>query len=230
MKKTKRTHILIISDVHLGSQICNERILLETLKEYSYDILIIVGDLYEEGGVISDEQFEVIIYLRENKKRIIYIDGNHDPAEQSLVSGILDVDVEKNFKWHIAGRKFCALHGHQFDRICFIFSEPLIDQIFLFLIKFLKRINIQGYNIKKWLGCLHDKFSLHIAKKAKKYAKKHGVDVVICGHTHKPLHLVFTDKTGTIDYYNCGGWIDDVCSFITIDENGKVELHSVATN
>lgn len=130
------------------------------------------------------------------------------------------------------GKKFCAIHGHQFDRFCFIFDEPLIDKIFLHFMWLFKMINILGFNAVKWHDSFHDNFSDFIAKKAMKYAKKKNIDVIICGHTHKPLHFNFSDKNGKkIDYFNCGGWIKDLCSsYITIDKNCKVELYSLNPN
>ncbi len=225
-----KTHILIISDIHLGSKICNSVILLETLKGYFYEKLIIVGDLYERGGVFTDEHFEFLRYLRENRGKIIYIDGNHDPAGEGLINGIIGIDAVKKYKWEICGKKLCAIHGHQFDKLCFIFSEPLIDKIFMNFVWCLKMINMHWFNIAKWLDDFHNNLSFRFANKAKKYAKKHKINIIICGHIHKPLHLTFTDKNGSIEYFNCGSWVEDTCSFITIDENGKIKLHSILVN
>ena len=128
-----KVHILIISDVHLGSKICNAGALLKILKGYLYQNLIIVGDLFEGDGIISDEQFEIIEYLRKmlkNKNKIICVDGNHDPVEKGLARKFIGIDVRKKYEWKMGGKKFCAIHGHQFDKFCFVFSEPLIDKIF----------------------------------------------------------------------------------------------------
>lgn len=54
---------LIVSDIHLRSEDCNAKGLLDLLKASSYEELIIVGDLFEKEGRINDEQFEVITYL-----------------------------------------------------------------------------------------------------------------------------------------------------------------------
>ncbi len=224
-----KTHTLIISDIHLGSEICKPEILLKVLRGYSYEKLIIVGDLYEEGGAINDQQFEVVKYLRENREKIEYVDGNHDPAGESLAK-IIGIDVAKRYEWEMHGKKLCAMHGHQFDKLCFIFNVGLVDWLFVNSIKFLKMINFQLCNVSKWLDNFHNSLSVSFAKKAKKYAKKHKFDVIICGHIHKPLHFTFTDKKGSIEYFNCGSWVEDICSFITISESGEIKLHLVNPN
>ncbi len=91
-------------------------------------------------------------------------------------------------------------------------------------------IHFRLFNVAKWLGDFHDKLSFNFANKAKKYAKKHKFNVIICGHIHKPLHFTFTDKNGSIEYFNCGSWVENVCSFITISENGEIKLHLVDLN
>lgn len=222
----------LISDIHIGSEDCKAESLLELLEKSPDDEeWIIVGDLFQEGGVISDKQFEVIEWLRKNRKRVICVDGNHDPIEKGLIEKIIGINVLKKYEWWVFGKKICAIHGHQFDRLCFFFREPLIDKMFINFLWFLRMINIQGFNVAKWIDNIHNRFSRHIASKAIKYAKKHKIDVIICGHTHMPSHFVSSDKNGrTIDYYNCGGWIDNPCSFIIIDENCKIELRSIFPN
>lgn len=217
----KTVYAVVISDVH------DKRNVLETLREYHYEKLIIVGDLYEEEQEIEEE---FIDYLRKNREKIVYIDGNHDPSENNLVGKAICVEVVKEYKWKLSGKKFCAIHGHQFDKVCFIFSEPLIDKMFLYLVWALKIINIKGLNVAKWVDYFHIKFSDHIAKKVRRYAIKHCSDTIICGHTHIPLHIVFGSKNGKkINYFNCGGCFGDLHTFLTIDENGTTELHSASS-
>ena len=226
-----QTNILLISDIHLGSNECNSRKLLEFLENCSYNILIILGDLYEEGQLINDEQFKIIGYLRKNRGKIIYIDGNHDPADESLVNEFIGISVKKKYEWSMSGKKFCAIHGHQFDKFCFVFDSILMDKIFLHFMWLLKMINIFGFNAEKWLDSFHNNFANVIVKKAVKYAKRKKIDIIIFGHTHKPTEITFNCKNDKkIEYFNCGGWIGDLCSYITIDENYKIELHLLAPN
>ena len=87
MKKIK-VYALVISDVHLGSPDCQALLLLEVLQRYDFELLIIVGDLYQ-WGQINDEQMEIVDFIRKiGHKNIVYIDGNHDPIEEAMEKNI----------------------------------------------------------------------------------------------------------------------------------------------
>ena len=124
------------------------------------------------------------------------------------------------------GRRFCALHGHQFDKMCFIFSQPLIDKTFGYFTRFLKRVKFWGLDLERRMNDFHIRFSEKIALKVRKYAIRHGYDTIICGHTHVPLYCLFEDKGKEIQYFNCGGWIGTLHTYLTIDHQGVVQLHS----
>ncbi|OGZ64555.1 MAG: hypothetical protein A3A98_03295 [Candidatus Staskawiczbacteria bacterium RIFCSPLOWO2_01_FULL_40_39] len=222
------TDILVISDIHLGSDICNAKMLLETLQSYEYRKLIIVGDLFQDGGVLNDEHFEVIKYLRAYREKIKCIDGNHDPVEESLVNGVIGIHVVKKYHWEMNGKKLCAMHGHQFDKWCFIFSEPFIDRFFLNFMWLLKMVTIKGWSLASWFESFHNEFSRRLADRAIKYARKKNIDMIICGHTHQPVHVKFRGKKSEVDYFNCGAWVENMCSFITIDKDCNIQLHLVS--
>ncbi|OGZ70738.1 MAG: hypothetical protein A3F47_00455 [Candidatus Staskawiczbacteria bacterium RIFCSPHIGHO2_12_FULL_38_11] len=221
---------LIISDVHLRSERCNAKALLKMLKASSYKELIIVGDLSEKEGKFSDDQFRVVDYLFKNKEKVTCIYGNHDRHDKTIVAGILGKRMLKEYEWPMGKKRCLAIHGHNLDWVHRIFEEPLIDKAFYDFLWLFKKINFAGFNAVKWHDSLHDGFSDSVAQKAMKYAKKKGIDVIICGHTHKPLHRTCQGKNGKeIHYFNSGGWIKGLCaSYITIDEYGNVKLHSMA--
>ena len=225
-----KTDVLIISDIHLGHASCNAGTLLEFLTNSSFGTLIILGDLFEIGGTISDEQFKILEYLRQMRDKIVYIDGNHDPRHEVLVKEIIGVKPIRKYIWDMGGKRFCAMHGHQFDKFCFIFSLSLIDKLFSKLISFLKMIHFERFSLKRWIDYYHNKFSDHIAKKAIRYAKRRGFDVMICGHTHVPLELTYRRRKRVIQYFNSGCLVENQCSYITIDKDGNVKLHSMTPN
>lgn len=89
-------------------------------------------------------------------------------------------------------------------------------------------VKIKDYGLHNWVDFFHKQFALSIAKKIKKYAIKRKADVIICGHTHIPLHDVFHDKKGRkIEYFNCGSWLEERCSYVTVDEHGAAELRFI---
>lgn len=222
-----RTHTLVVGDTHFGRQICRTGPLLSVLNSVEHKRLIVVGDLCERGNGFSNDEFSVLAYLRENNRKLICIKGNHDPHPKESIWRVIGVKPADRFVWEAGGRRFCAMHGHQFDRFCFVFNEQLIDRMFLAVVSFLRRIDRRRNHVASWMDAMHEKLSLHAAKKAKRYAKRHGFDVMVCGHTHREVRFLFRDPKNqqAIEYINCGSWVDEVCSYVTIGENGAAELH-----
>jgi UDP-2,3-diacylglucosamine pyrophosphatase LpxH len=226
-----KTHTLVISDVHLELGSCQAKLLLKTLRDFDYERLILLGDLYEHNGYIGNEQFEVIEYLREKTEKLVYIDGNHDPSSKQLVNALLGVEVLKKYEWQLAGKKFCAVHGHQFDRLLLTYSEPLVDKALLSVFLLLQKIDADKRHVGRLLNGFQNWTCRHVARRARKYAKKYCADVVLCGHTHRPEHLVFParKRKKRIDYFNCGCWVENICSFVAISQDGEPELYAVST-
>ena len=228
----EKTHTLLISDIHLGSENCHAKLLLGTLQGFDYERIIVIGDLYERGSFICDEQFEIVKYLRANRKKLIYIDGNHDPSLRRVPDRVLGVKAIRKFKWQLGAKRFYAIHGHQFDRFCFIFSEPLIDKMISCAILFLQRMDVRKFHVGRWIDNLHISYSRHVATRACNHARRRKADYIICGHTHRPgIFSLQSGKTGrAVEYVNCGSWVDDPCSFVTIDADGNLKLHFVSAS
>lgn len=225
-------HTLVISDVHLESADCRAELLLDVLHNCSFKALIIAGDLYENGSGIGDDQFELVGCLRKLRGKLTYVGGNHDflrMKRSKVVDRLIGVTPVKKHEWGIGRKRFCVVHGHQFDRFCFIFSEPLIDRAISILFQLTQWMDPQKLYVSGWIERFRDKLSGHFAKKARKFAKKHGVSSIICGHTHRPDHIAFlSEKDGDIEYLNCGSWTEKECSFVSIDENGQAKLCCVS--
>jgi len=223
----KHVHILLISDIHLLSEICNERALLKVFEEYSYDELIIVGDLHEREGKLTDGQFEIVKHLRENRDKVVYIDGNHDRGEKTSIGRLIDIEPVKKHIWQLAGRKFCAIHGDKFDRWCWIFGQHEVDRLFNHLVSFAKRFNVPLVQNTGLFDCMHNWITSHFRRQAIKFARKKGFDAIICGHTHHAQYRPPNGKGKSVEYVNCGAFVlDNPCSWITIDQNGTIEIHS----
>ena len=59
-----------------------------------------------------------------------------------------------------------------------------------------------------------------VAEGALAHARHHHAARIFCGHTHAALHK---HEHGT-DYFNCGAWIDEHPTYITVGEEG-VQIH-----
>lgn len=212
---------LFISDVHIGSEECRAAALLYVLKNYSYDLLVIVGDLFENGGKVMGDQPQLIDYLMANRHRIFYVFGNHD---DHAIAEMLGMKCVKTYEWQTKKReKCCAIHGHHVHRFCFIFNAPWIDKLFSSFIWLLRKINIFGFSLSKWLDNRHQEFSNGILKSLKEWARRLKIKRLVYGHTHIPLH----EKDGALEFVNCGNWVTDTCSFV-VEDDDKIELCIVA--
>lgn len=222
-------HTLVISDVHLESADCRAELLLDVLHNWFFRFLIVAGDLYENGSGIGDKQFELVACLRKLRGKLTYVGGNHDFSRKRVVDRLIGVRPVKRYSWSMGQKRFCVVHGHQFDRFCFIFSEPLIDKAISILFQLTQWMDPQKLHVSGWIERFRVKLSGHFAQKARKFAKKRGVSSIICGHTHRPAHIAFfSEKDGCIEYLNCGSWTEKECSFVSIDESGQAKLCCVS--
>jgi UDP-2,3-diacylglucosamine pyrophosphatase LpxH len=237
----KTVSIVIISDIHLRSENCQAKLLLNTLREYDFETLIINGDLIEDDKVLPDNikmnwhQFQFIEYIRSRlrkkntSKKIIRIGGNHDSSGTDFINQVLGIETLKEYRWVMNGKTFCVIHGHQFDR--FIFKNPLMSRFISNIILFLQRIDSRKRHLTRMIDTFHTKwFRLTeiVAQEALKFARKEGIDVIICGHTHEGMQRSLSFDGHTIEYWNSGDWTGLNCSFLTLDINGIVKLHLFA--
>ena len=217
--------IFIGSDFHLGSGMTKTYALLDFLEAYPSDELIILGDAFEKDGDLTSSDRQVIRHLK-NRRDVTYVAGNHDPVSSGFDAKI-GVKAKKKHEWRMGGKNYCAMHGHQFDKWCFIFSERLVDRFFLCLIWFLKKIHFCGYEAAHWFDDFHANFAERVKKRAIRYARRHHIDVMICAHVHRPEIYIDYHKGKTIHYYNTGDWVEH-CSFIVLQEHRPAALYRAA--
>jgi UDP-2,3-diacylglucosamine pyrophosphatase LpxH len=218
--------IVIISDIHLGSDVCQVDRLYKFLDKIQTQILIINGDLFDSWDFrrLRKDHWKILKKLRQlsDKIKVVWISGNHDgPAE--MVSHLIGVDFVNEYLVESGHKKMLVLHGDIFDN--FISKYPMFtkfaDKIYRLIQRYDRFHNNQYYysnlakrNSKTFLRC-----SEQIADRALQYCKDKNCDFVICGHTH----AVLTKASDMVEYYNCGCWTESVCSFITIN-SGNVEI------
>jgi len=229
---------MIISDIHLRSENCQAKLLLNTLRDYEYESLIINGDLIEDDKIHPDnvkmnwQQFQFIEYLRERlrkkntTKKIIRIGGNHDLSGHDFINQILGIETLLEYRWEMNGKKFCAIHGHQFDR--FVFKNPLLSKLISNITLFFQKIDSRKQHLTRMIDRFHTKwFRLTeiVAHDAIEFARRERIDVIICGHTHEGMKRILNENGRTTEYWNSGDWTGNQCSFITIDYKGVIDLH-----
>lgn len=224
---------LVISDIHLGSDNCQARALVELLdrirrNDLATRRLILNGDVFDSIDFrrLNKHHWKVLSTLRKlsDEVEIIWINGNHDgPAE--FVSHLLGVAVRDEIVLESGDRKVLLLHGHRFDD--FIERYPLTSLAADGLYRLLQRIDRSHtiarrakHRSKLFLRCVEK-----VADGAIDHAARQGCQVVCCGHTHVASARI----EPPVEYYNSGCWTERTCHFLAI-RAGRVELHPFTTD
>lgn len=212
---------IIISDVHIGSVHSNENDLLNFIKSKSFDELIINGDFLDliKCPDFSPKSLEILNYLIESKKKIIYIIGNHDSPIKSFEGReLLNIEFKTSYSFDYSNRKYFVTHGDNYDSGLVRYSGimKLISLIQYFLEKSFK-INLSSIlsKIKGNKGRVKSFWSIVDSNKDS--------DVVIIGHLHKPEVLIWVNEDSRVKTYaNTGDWVENN-TYIEIS-NGLLRL------
>jgi len=218
---------VIISDIHLGSKLCQARKLAEFLERiltgfFPTKQLILNGDVFDSIDFrrLQKNHWKILSLLRKlsDKISITWVCGNHDgPAE--IVSHLLGVSVKEEHTFSSGGKSFLVLHGHIFDD--FIEEHRAITAIADTLYHLLQKIDkthrfakFAKTNSKIFLRCTQK-----IRERSLSYAASRCYNVVCCGHTHH-AEIGFTDN---VQYCNSGCWTESPCTYLVV-QDGIVSL------
>jgi len=219
---------VIVSDVHLGSDVARSKRLLALLKSYTFKRLILNGDVFDDLNFkrLTKDDWKVLSYLRKisNPKRmidVVWVIGNHDGGVAEILSHLLGVPVHEEYVFDVNGTQHLAIHGHQFDKWIteHVVITAIASNVYLWLQKVDPQHRVSRWvkrRSKKWLR-LSDKVGHDAVHHAK---KQHQVDIVFCGHTHQPMDR---DIDG-LRYVNSGSWTDKPSHYITIGHDGVIDL------
>lgn len=225
----KITDAIIISDVHLGSDVCQAKKLSEFLTlvetdQISTKEIIINGDLFDSWDFrkLKKNHWKVLSHIRKisKDKHVVWINGNHDgPAE--VVSHLIGVDFLEEYHLSSGDKKILVLHGDIFDD--FIADYPLLTRFADKIYRFMQKVDKSFYlaRLAKKSSKTFMRNAETIEKKSLLYAKKKNFDLVCCGHVHLALK---NDEKG---YYNSGCWVELPCSYLEVD-SGKINLNFFA--
>ncbi|MDG3002984.1 UDP-2,3-diacylglucosamine diphosphatase [Paludisphaera mucosa] len=211
---------IVISDLHLGSAVCQAR-LLEEFLIWAFGhcrTLVINGDIFDDLNFkrLSKRHFACLKEIRRNSDRadvrVVWVRGNHDgPAE--IVSHIVGVDIHDEYVFDDGRIRLLILHGDQFDTI--VSDYPWLTDLacgaFYYIQKWMP------HQAARWIRRLTKKFQRNsqlIEHRAAEYARGRGFRFVTCGHTHLPL----TAEHDGVVYINSGTWTETPpCPFVVVD-------------
>jgi UDP-2,3-diacylglucosamine pyrophosphatase LpxH len=223
---------LILSDLHLGADMSRAREALRVLEETRYRRLILLGDIFADlnFGRLKKEHWKFLGYIRKlsNPKRqveVVWVEGNHDHGLAEIMSHLVGVRVYQEYQWNYLGLRHIAVHGHQFDG--FVVKNVRLHYWFGTLLYLqLQKWDTKSKALTRFLdrlGTRWQRLSEKVADGALTHAKHREAERIFCGHTHAALHKQSDGR----DYYNCGAWIDERLTYITVGEEG-VRIHEYA--
>ena len=215
---------LIISDLHLGSEVSRAREAQRLLKLLSFRRLILLGDIFADLNFsrLKKDHWRFLSQIRKlsNPKRnieVVWVEGNHDQGLSTLMSHLVGVRVYQEYAWSYAGVRHLAVHGHQFDQ--FTVSNVTLSQFGGLLYLQLQKLDPGKKGFSRFLDRLNTRWlrmSPKVSSGALEYARRKGVERIFCGHTHAAMEL---ERDG-IRYYNSGSWVGAQPTFITVGERG----------
>jgi UDP-2,3-diacylglucosamine pyrophosphatase LpxH len=215
---------IILSDLHLGSEVSRAKSALRLLKSASFNRLILLGDIFSDLNFrrLKKEHWQFLGYIRKlsNPKReveVVWVEGNHDHGLSQVMSHLVGIRVYQEYAWEFAGIRHLAIHGHQFDQ--FVSGNRLVSG---FLSALHLAMQKMSFGKKRLTGFIERfdtvwlRLSAKVAGGALAHAKSRNAQRVFCGHTHEALSL----KREGVEYYNSGSWTQDSATYIAVDQSG----------
>jgi len=219
---------VIISDLHLGSEISRAGEALEFLQSVQFKRLILLGDIFADLNFsrLTKEHWKFLGHIRKlsnpkNDVEVVWVEGNHDHGLTEVMSHLVGVPVYQEYAWQYGGKRHLAIHGHQFDS--FAVRNQLLSKIGQLIYLQLQKIDSRNKKFARYLDRLNTRslrLSEQVANGALSYAKPGKAERIFCGHTHAPLARV---RDG-VEYYNSGAWVDQRCTYVTVGTEG-VDIH-----
>ena len=219
---------IILSDLHLGSEVSRARAALQMLKATSFRRLILLGDIFCDLNFrrLKKEHWHFLSHIRKlsNPKRgveVVWVEGNHDYGLAEVMSHLVGIPVYQEYEWEYGGVRHLAIHGHQFDS--FLISNHLLSNVFSAIHEGLQKVSFGRRRIVGFLERFDTvwlRLSHKVARSALQYGKSRDAQRVFCGHTHEAMHA----SDNGIHYVNTGSWTQAIATYIAIDETG-VAIH-----
>jgi UDP-2,3-diacylglucosamine pyrophosphatase LpxH len=235
---------LFISDVHLGTSKCQADKLLQVLKDYEFEDLVIVGDFIDLTSLKRkfywkpDHSTVIQKILRLSRKgtKVTYILGNHDYFLRGLIKedniNLGEILICDDYFYQTSkGEKIYICHGDQFDG--FIRLHPFLYVLGDWAYEMSFKINKAYNKIRRFFGLEYWSLSQYLKSKVKnaisfindfkilsmKRLEEVNCDSIMIGHIHTPA----IEKIGEKNYYNTGDFCES-CSFLYEDLSGDIKL------
>jgi len=215
---------LILSDLHLGSEVSRAREATELLTDTAFRRLVLLGDIFSDLNFrrLTSEHWKFLSRIRKlsNPKRkveVVWVEGNHDHGLSQIMSHLVGVPVYQRYVWEFQGKRHLAVHGHQFDPFCR--KNEFVSRVGERLFYTLQRLDGNSKRFSRLIDRVNTRWlrmESRVAEGAFLYARAGRIERIFCGHTHVATH----QRRHGIDYYNSGSWIDAKPTYLSIEEGG----------
>ncbi len=237
----RRYRTVWISDVHLGTRGCNDRMLIDFLDHVDSQYLYLVGDILDGWRMKKrfywpERHNAIVRRVMKRAKRgteVIYIPGNHDEMFRQFAGmNFGGVEIRRQAIHHTAdGRKLLIVHGDEYDAV--VLAHRWLAFLGDWAYRTMMQLNVAVNVVRRSMGLEYWSLSKHAKHKVKgavsvisrfeealaHEAKSKGVDGVVCGHIHT---AEIRDFDGTT-YYNDGDWVEG-CNALVEHFDGRMEL------
>ena len=109
--------IVIISDLHLASNVCRSDEILDFLSSVSLDtkMLVLNGDVMDNLNFkrLSKDHWKILKKLRSMSKwlKIVWIKGNHDTDQAEIIANLIGVEFKDELKLAMGDKNVLITHG-----------------------------------------------------------------------------------------------------------------------
>jgi UDP-2,3-diacylglucosamine pyrophosphatase LpxH len=237
----RRYRTVWISDVHLGTRGCNDRMLIDFLDHVDSEYLYLVGDIIDGWRMKKrfywPERHNAIVrrVMKRAKRgtKVIYVPGNHDEMFRQFAGmNFGGVEIRLRATHTTAdGRKLLIVHGDEYDAV--VLAHRWLAFLGDWAYRTLMQLNLVVNAARRTMGMEYWSLSKHAKQKVKgavsvisrfeeavaHEARTQGVDGVVCGHIHT---AEIRDFDG-ITYYNDGDWVEG-CNALVEHMDGTMEL------
>ncbi len=210
---------LVISDLHLGSEVCQAK-LLEGFLLWAVehcDQLVINGDVFDDLNFkrLTKRHFACLKIIRRNSDRddfrLVWVRGNHD-GPIDIISHIVGVEILDEYEYSNGQVRLLILHGDQFDT--FTTAYPWLTEVACGIFYFIQKY--MPHRAARWIRRISKRWQRNsqlIQRRATEFARSRGLRYVTCGHTHLPL----VADTDGVRYLNSGTWTEyPPCPFVSV--------------
>ena len=233
---------IFLSDIHLGTTVCQARRLAEFIEQWDAPRIYLVGDIIDLWALrrrlhwpnTHDAVIQALLRRAQGGVEIILVPGNHDSSLRTHASKtFFNISVQA-FAEHrtLDGRLLLVIHGDIFDPVekyprllavggrityrCLMWAQPVFSGL-MNIFGVSDQFSVSAFMRSKFASVR--RYISEFENRALLYAADSGYHGIICGHIHQAK---MSSKDG-ISYFNCGDWVGS-CTALVEHEDGQFEI------